>query len=323
MSRPRLNIMPRAIQSARNGGPMLRPGSGMMATTDARLPPIVPGVSRLLGHYRAVIVDLWGVIHDGERAYPGALEALMGLRSRGMEVCLLSNSPRRAADAAALLAGMGIDTSVYDHLVTSGEATVEALRHPIDPWHAALGRRYISLGPAAKAGLLDELDRVAVTTVECADFVLNTGTDGRADIDADKPLLACCAAQELPMICANPDLTVMVGAKMVACAGALAAHYETLGGDVRYHGKPYPRIYQDCFGRLGVSRSEVLAIGDALRTDIAGANAAGIDSVLVAGGIHRHELEADGATAPEQDRLAELLGSSSHVPTYVMSRLLW
>jgi HAD superfamily hydrolase (TIGR01459 family) len=297
--------------------------SGGSMTVDTLQTAVIAGLSEIADRYRAVVVDLWGVIHDGESVYPGADDALYRLRERGTAICLLSNSPRRAAEAESMLIRMGISHDAYSHMVTSGEITFETLRDPPDAWHAALGMRYLPIGPSARNGLLAGLDRVATEGVDEADFVLNTGTDGCADITAYKPLLDDCAARNLPMVCANPDLTVMVGQRTVACAGSLAQYYESVGGNVRYHGKPHALAYRRCLDKLGLDTSAVLAIGDALRTDIAGANAVGLDSVFVTGGIHCAELGADWGLAPLPGRLADLLERTVHRPTFAVPRFSW
>lgn len=129
-----------------------------------------------------------------------------------------------------------------------------------------------------------------------AEFILNTGPAGWDDtIDDYAPILATCRGHSLKMVCANPDLTVMHGAKLALCAGALAEHYQAIGGTVRWHGKPHRSVYESCFELLGIDdRSRILAIGDSLRTDIAGANGAEIDSLLIAGGLHVNEFAPGG-----------------------------
>jgi ribonucleotide monophosphatase NagD (HAD superfamily) len=126
------------------------------------------------------------------------------------------------------------------------------------------------------------------------------------------------------MVCANPDLVVVFGGRRIICAGALAQRYETLGGRVRWHGKPFPSVYETCFAQLGVAdRRRILAVGDSLRTDIAGANAAGIDSLLVAGGIHSEEFGLGPGDTPDPARIAAAVAASGHAPTAVVARFRW
>jgi ribonucleotide monophosphatase NagD (HAD superfamily) len=126
------------------------------------------------------------------------------------------------------------------------------------------------------------------------------------------------------MICANPDLSVIRGGKQIVCAGALATRYEELGGRVRYLGKPHPSIYDHCFRLLGIAdRARILAVGDSLRTDIAGAEAAGIDAVLVIGGIHGDELTTVAGAAPDGNRIAELCARAGHRPVAAIPTFVW
>ena len=258
------------------------------------------GLATLADAYDGYIVDLWGVVHDGVRPYPGAVACLAALRDQGKPVVLLSNAPRRAAAARAALRAMGIADDLYTDIMTSGEAVHRALRERVDPWFAALGQRVFHLGPERDRNVYAGLGLDPVSEPADASFVLNTGPDDEADptdLAAFGPLLASCRASRLPMICANPDLDVIRGGVRVLCAGALAQHYAGLGGDVRSLGKPDPAIYVPVIERLGVPRDRILAIGDSLRTDIAGAAASGIDACWVLGGIHADEWAAGGDPA--------------------------
>jgi ribonucleotide monophosphatase NagD (HAD superfamily) len=126
------------------------------------------------------------------------------------------------------------------------------------------------------------------------------------------------------MICANPDLVVRLGDQNVICAGALAQRYEALGGRVRWHGKPYPSVYETCFELLGIAnRGRILAVGDSLRTDIAGANRAGIDSLLIAGGIHAEEFGLAEGEIPDPARLQATIARSTARPTAAAARFVW
>ncbi|HET6183201.1 MAG TPA: TIGR01459 family HAD-type hydrolase [Acetobacteraceae bacterium] len=260
------------------------------------------GFAPLARRYEGFVLDLWGVIHDGVRAFPHAVDCLERLRAAGKKTLLLSNVPRPNAPVQAMMRRMGIPDELYGALLTSGEAVRAALRDPPDLWWAELGRRVFHLGPLRDRPILDGLDLVLADRPAEADFVLNSGPDDEkdpTDLGAFEDVLQECRRHVLPMICANPDLEVIRGGVRVLCAGALAARYAELGGDVRALGKPDPRIYQPVLARLGVPAERVLAVGDALRTDIAGAVAVGLDACWVLGGLHGAELAgADGAPDP-------------------------
>jgi len=258
---------------------------------------MVPFLDRIgpwaAGRYRAAILDLWGVVHDGEKPTPHALDALTQMRASGVRTVLLSNAPRTVESVKKQIAGFGIPPGSYDDVVSSGGLTREALAARADPWHAKLGHRFYHLGPERDWGLLDGLDYELAPTPERAHFILNTGLfDDETETAADyTELLQLGLRKHLPMICANPDRWVYRGTKRLPCAGEVARAYVEMGGDVRYHGKPYPSAYAACMARAGgVTRAQVLAVGDSLTTDIAGANAAGIDSVFVLSGLHADEF---------------------------------
>ena len=269
---------------------------------------LLDGFASLVGRYDGFILDLWGVIHDGVRPYPGAVDCLERLKAAGKPCVLLSNAPRRAHAAEAMLQSMNIGPSLYTAIMTSGEAAHLALLDRTDPWFAALGQRVFHLGPERDRNVMDGLDLVRVALPGEASFVLNTGPDdhlGPKHVSDFEALLVDCLRHGLPMICANPDLEVIRGGIRVICAGALASRYQEMGGIVRSLGKPDPAIYGPVLGLLGISRTATLAVGDSLRTDIAGAAAAGIDSCWVLGGIHGHLGEDAGAGWAEA-RLAGL-----------------
>jgi HAD superfamily hydrolase (TIGR01459 family) len=270
---------------------------------------VLDGFAAIAGRYDGFILDLWGVIHDGVRPYPGAVDCLEHLQAAGKRSVLLSNAPRRSHAAESMLRHMGIGAGLYTAILTSGEAVHLALRDRADPWFAALGRRVYHLGPDRDRNVLEGLDVVPVPTPEEADFVLNTGPDDHrapTDVYAFEDTLQECARHNLPMICANPDLEVIRGGVRVICAGALAARYEQMGGAVRSLGKPDPAIYCPVMTMLGTAPAATLAVGDSLRTDIAGATAAGLDSCWVLGGIHGEALADDDGAAEREARLAGL-----------------
>jgi HAD superfamily hydrolase (TIGR01459 family) len=278
----------------------------------------LPGFASLADDYDGFILDLWGVIHNGIKPYPGALDCMK--RLVGRPVLLLSNAPRRAESVQRTLRRLGIEDALYTRILTSGEATWQALRDRTDPWFASLGPRVYHLGPARDRGVMAGLDLEIVTAPEHADFVLNTGPDDEretSDLAGFTPELAACLRANLKMICANPDLEIVRGDQRILCAGALAAWYAERGGDVRWIGKPDPAIYERALSMLNLPATRVLAVGDSLRTDIAGAAAARLDSAWVLSGIHAAELGGDLGHA---EKAAAEAGFS---PTAILRSLSW
>lgn len=261
------------------------------------------GFAPLAQSYDGFIVDLWGVVHDGIAPYGGAVDCLLRLRAAGKRVVLLSNAPRRIRLVQAGLRAMGLPDDGYDAIMTSGEATRTALLERTDPWFAALGRHVLHVGPQQDRDLFEGLDLDIVADPDDADFLLNTGPDddsGNSGPEPYLPALRRCAERGLPMLCANPDLEIVRGGRRIICAGLLSRFYEQYGGQVRSIGKPYPEVYDIVCPMLGVARPRILAVGDALATDIAGARAAGLDACWVLGGIHAEMIGNDQALAEAQ-----------------------
>jgi HAD superfamily hydrolase (TIGR01459 family) len=246
------------------------------------------GLAGLAKKYDGFIVDLWGVVHDGLKTYPGVVECLAALRDAGKPVVFLSNAPRRAASIGRALSHMGVAEALYTGIMSSGEAVHVALRDRDDAEFAALGRTFYHLGPARDRDVFDTLDLTQVENVAEAAFLLNTGPDdhlGPDDPSIYAPTLNAALDARIPMICANPDLEVIRDGKRIICAGLLAQYFATHGGQVIQRGKPDPAIYGPTLRLLGTKKSRTLALGDSLRTDMAGAKAAGIDACWVLSGI--------------------------------------
>jgi HAD superfamily hydrolase (TIGR01459 family) len=204
-------------------------------------------------------------------------------------------------------AELGITAGLYDVIHSSGEETWLALRNR-DAWAVGLGRRCLPIVPGKDRSLLDGLDLELVADPAGADFVLLSGTDRPEETVADyESQLQAILPYRLPLVCANPDLEVVRGGVREICAGAIAARYEALGGPVRYVGKPHAEVYGRCLQALGSPpRQRILAVGDSMRTDVAGAARMGIDSLFIAGGIHKAELMNGGKVdTPAFARLAQ------------------
>jgi len=257
--------------------------------------PVLKRAGDLLARYDVLISDVWGVVHDGLWALEPACEALMAYRERGGTVVLLSNAPGPSQQVAGLLDAKRVPREAWDRLVTSGDVT----RALIAQSHH---KRAYHIGWQSDRAVFDGLD-VELVDEDKADIVVATElNDYRTETPEQyRPLLERFARRGLPFICGNPDLVVHVGEDLLPCAGALATIYEELGGSVAWAGKPYRPAYDlalgaaaDARGGRSVAPSKVLVIGDAVRTDLAGARLMGFDSLFIAGGIHRDETMRGG-----------------------------
>jgi HAD superfamily hydrolase (TIGR01459 family) len=284
-----------------------------------RTPPrYIDGLGEIAGFYEGYILDLWGVVHDGEKAFPDTVPTLREMKRAKRRIWLLSNAPRRAHTVVQKLADMGVTEDLYDGIMTSGEATWQALQ---DRYLQKWGRRCFHIGGARDHSLFEEMDITLTDTPEGADFVLCSGIEDfshGADLYRDR--LADCAARRLPMICANPDRIVHVGEHLVICAGTLADIYIEMEGEVTWFGKPYRQVYSHCLSAMPGMR--VLAVGDAMPTDIAGATGAGIDSILVTGGIHRENFIA-AAQPGAENQFEAFFSGFPYRPTYLAKKLFW
>lgn len=238
--------------------------------------------------YRLILCDVWGVIHDGKRLYPGAAERLRQWQSEGRCVILLTNAPRPADAVEAHLARVGMQERLWDGVASSGEAGIAALNE--------LNRPVGFVGTPADRAILKGrgivIDEDDVSDVVCTGFA-----EGRLEVEDYRAELEALASRNVTFHCLNPDRVVVYGGRLHPCAGALADAYEAIGGTVQWYGKPYPAIYEYALAQAGnPSPEEVLVIGDSIQTDMAGAHAMGFDSVFVEGGIHADE-DVDALTA--------------------------
>lgn len=240
----------------------------------------------LIGRYDVFLVDQFGTLRDEERAYPGAVEALLALRASGARVYILSNSGRRAAVNAARLLDYDIPQDAYDALVTSGELGWRMLAEGRVP---GLGRaeRILLVERAGHGSLLHGLDVRPMTNGADADLVVIAGSDGdRRTLDSYADQLGAAARAGVPALCLNPDRTMLTARGQAFGAGRIAELYQSLGGMVTWLGKPYPDVYEHILAAACVTdRARVVGIGDSLEHDVAGARRAGCAGWLVLTGI--------------------------------------
>jgi HAD superfamily hydrolase (TIGR01459 family) len=291
----------------------------------ARAIPVLDSIESLGSRYRAWLVDIWGVMHNGHRAFSGAVAATRAFRAQGGIVVLLSNSPRPSPSVAEQLRRLGVPDDAYDATVTSGDLT----RHELAKHK---GARVFHLGPERDRPIFHGLDVKLVEPEACELIVCSGLFDDETETPQDyAALLHALAARNVPMICANPDHLVERGDRLVWCAGALASLYEKAGGPAIYAGKPHAPIYMlaletiTTLARRPVSKSEVLAIGDGLHTDIAGAAGVGIESVFIASGLHLPAASGGkaGREGFEPQALEHLFTGAEPRPIGAMGALLW
>ncbi len=277
-----------------------------------RLRDVVDGVD-------VVLSDIWGVVHNGLEAFPEACEALHTYRSQGGAVILITNAPRPADSVQRQLRKLGVADETYDAIVSSGDLT----RHYVAEHR---GRKMFWLGPERDSSIFRGLDAVRAP-LEQADYMVCTGLlDDETETAEDyRPMMLKARERHLPFICANPDIVVERGDRLIYCAGAIAELYRELGGEVIFYGKPHRPIYERAMelaaaqrGGQPVQPHRVLAIGDSVRTDLAGAHAFGIDCLFVTRGIHSEEFEGIDQLDPVS--VKELFG---HPPKALIRELRW
>jgi len=278
----------------------------------------VEGLRDLADSVEVVLSDIWGVVHNGVEAFPEACEALHTYRSRGGTVILITNAPRPADSVQRQLQKLGVADDSYDAIVTSGDLTRHYIAsHP--------GAKVYWLGPERDGGLYRGLDLTLSQLAE-ADYIVCTGLfdDETESAEDYRPMMREALERKLTLICANPDIVVERGDRLIYCAGAIAELYRELGGEVIFYGKPHRPIYERAIelaaehGGHEIRLDKVLAIGDSVRTDLAGAHGIGIDCLFVTRGIHSEEFEGIDQLDPAS--VKELFG---HPPRALIRELRW
>jgi HAD superfamily hydrolase (TIGR01459 family) len=278
----------------------------------------VERLSDLVDGVEVILSDIWGVVHNGLESFPEACEALHTYRQRGGTVILVTNAPRPADSVQRQLRKLGVADETYDAIVSSGDLTRHFVAdHP--------GKKLYWVGPERDSSIHRGLDPV-MSELDDADYIICTGLfdDETESAEDYRPMLIKALARQVPLICANPDIVVERGDRLIYCAGAIAELYRELGGEVVFYGKPHRPIYERAMALAAERRGhpaelrQVLAIGDSVRTDLAGAHGFGIDCLFVTRGIHSEDFEGIDQLDPAS--VKELFG---HPPRALMRELRW
>lgn len=287
---------------------------------------IISALSEISDRYGALFVDLWGCVHDGVQAYPGAVEALRAYRQGGGKVILVTNSPRPRAGVAEQIAEMGVTKDAYDDIATSGDSARVAM------FTGAVGKDVFHIGPDFDVGffeppaILADPAPIQRVPLDQAEGLVCTGPfDAFADPATLRPQLLAAKTRGLKLLCANPDIVVDRGGVREYCAGAIAELYTEMGGVSLYFGKPHPPIYDLARRRLAriadVPDAGILALGDGPATDAAGAMGEDLDLLFISGGLGARETDTQVGGDPDPAKLERYMAETGVVASYVIGTL--
>lgn len=287
------------------------------------------GISDISDSYNAFLIDQWGVLHNGEKAYDGVIDCLKELKGRNKHIIILSNSGKRAEENKKRLSELGIIPSLYDEIVTSGEITWSGLEKQDDGFFKDIGKKCFLMSRGGDTSIVDGLDIELVKNIEDAEFLLISGSDApqKNMVDYYEPILRTAIRRRLKAICANPDSQALIGDSYVLGPGMIARRYEDFGGVVHYIGKPHRPIFQHCIKLLqakDIYPGDTVMLGDTMAHDIIGAAAVNIDTCLVKSGLHFGTFK--NCTTPyEVDRALNVLvlQYNNVRPTYLVNRVNW
>lgn len=282
---------------------------------------VISGIETLIERYDGFLIDQWGVLHNGVKPFPGVVATLQALQESAKKVVILSNSGRRAAVNQQRMEQMGIAPTLYQAVLTSGEAAWVGFNEKRDATFSDLGKRCLYFSRNSDRSSVDGLALDCVDHAEQADFVFLSGLDSEdSAIVAVREQLTIALSRKLPLLCSNPDLTGLDGDRLILAPGTIAEEYAEQGGEVRYIGKPWPTIYRIALDYLQLSPEKIVAIGDSLQHDIQGAAGIGVDGAFITNGIHRDAFANVSDSVAILEALTKLLSAESAAPRWVMSR---
>ena len=287
---------------------------------------IISTLAEISDRYDAMLVDLWGCVHNGVTAFPDAVAALQAYRARGGKVLLLTNAPRPRADVARQIERFGVPTDAWDTIVTSGDSGRAAMfRGAVGEKVWFMGNEKIDTGFFDPLQIVENPVKITRVPLEEADGIVCTGpVDPMADPETWRPELLLAKQRGLKLLCANPDIIVDRGERREWCAGAVAKLYTEMGGESLYFGKPHPPIYDLARRRLyalgeDIGDSRILCIGDGILTDVRGALGEDLDCLFISGGLAAAETKTE--IQPDPEALAAYLMAEQVSPQYTIGFL--
>ena len=282
----------------------------MLSVTDTKE---IVKLSEIYNKYDCFFIDLWGVVHNGVSLFKNVKETLNFLKEN-KDVFFLTNAPRRSHVIKEQLLNFGIESFLYNDVISSGEITWQRLKEKKE-------LNCFLIGPPRDYHLIEGLNLNIVKDPKSVDIIINTGPWGDNDIlDNYIPVLNQLIKFDPIMICSNPDKTVIRGEKFMICAGLLAEYYQKIGGKVEFYGKPHSEIYEFTYLKIKNKTSQILVIGDSLENDIKGANLQNIDSLLITSGIHR---EVNNDSGVDKEKLNDLIRKKKIWPKYYMKDFIF
>ncbi len=273
----------------------------------------ITNFSKVCDNYDALICDIWGVLHDGQKLFDGVEECLINFRKENKIIILLSNAPRPSLYVKKMLDNLTLNEECYDKIITSGDLTKKSLNNNM------FGRNCYHIGPERDLNIFDGVD-VSRVEFEKSDFIFVTGLfdDENEDENDYIDILLSAKKRNMKLVCANPDLLVQRGNKLIPCAGLISKKYDEIGGDSINIGKPYSPIFEEAISSINEltnqEDNQIMVIGDSLDTDIKGANLIELDSLLVLGGLFSNN---------SRDKILESIENKCIYPNYYINELIW